>query len=68
MTRRTAPGRRVDPVTAAAEWPHGTRGHYVNAKCRCEYCRLAQAIYGRVYYWRTRKPGPGRGYRSDLHQ
>jgi hypothetical protein len=25
--------------------PHGTYGHYVNARCRCERCREAQRDY-----------------------
>lgn len=34
---------------------HGTLSHYVNAKCRCESCRLANAIYSREVRKRERE-------------
>lgn len=30
--------------------PHGTRSHYVRAKCRCEWCRAANNAYAKGTY------------------
>jgi hypothetical protein len=45
----------VTTSTTTETW-HGTVNGYMNRKCRCDACRLAQNAYQRDRYARTKAP------------